>query len=94
MGTFFMFGRYTHDSIKDISTRRTNKTKDLISDLGGNLISAYALMGSIDLVLIVEFPGKEEAIKASVALSKMLGIGFTTAPAVTVETFDKLVDEL
>ena len=94
MGTFFMFGRYTHDSVKDISTRRTNKTKELISELGGKLISAYALMGNVDLVLIVEFPGKEEAIKASVALSKMLGIGFTTAPAVTVETFDKLVDEL
>ena len=94
MGTFFMFGRYTHDSVKDISTRRTNKTKELISDLGGKLVSAYALMGNIDIVLIVEFPGKEEAIKASVALSKMLGIGFTTAPAVTVETFDKLVDEL
>lgn len=94
MGIFFMFGRYTHDAIKDISTRRTNKTKELISELGGNLISAYALMGNVDLVLIVEFPGKEEAIKASVALSKMLGIGFTTAPAVTVETFDKLVDEL
>jgi uncharacterized protein with GYD domain len=94
MGIFFMFGRYTHDSIKDISTRRTNKTKELISELGGNLISAYALMGNVDLVLIIEFPGKEEAIKASVALSKMLGISFTTAPAVTVETFDKLVDEL
>lgn len=94
MGIFFMFGRYSHDSIKDISTRRTNKTKERIEELGGKLVSAYALMGDVDLVLIVEFPGKEEAIKASVALSKMLGIGFTTAPAVTVETFDKLVDEL
>lgn len=94
MGTFFMFGRYSHDSIKDISAKRTNKTKELIVELGGTLKSAYALMGEIDLVLIVEFPGKEEAIKASVALSKMLGIGFTTAPAVTVETFDKLVAEL
>ncbi len=94
MGTFFMFGRYSHDSIKDISAKRTNKTKELIAELGGSLKSAYALMGDIDLVLIVEFPGKEEAIKASVALSKMLGIGFTTAPAVTVETFDQLVGEL
>jgi uncharacterized protein with GYD domain len=71
-------------SIKDISARRTNKAKELIGELGGNLISGYALLGDVDLVLIVEFPGKEEAIKASVALSKMLEIGFTTAPAVTV----------
>jgi uncharacterized protein with GYD domain len=94
MGTFFMFGRYSTDSIKDISSRRTNKAKELIGELGGNLISGYALLGDVDLVLIVEFPGKEEAIKASVALSKMLEIGFTTAPAVTVEEFDTLISEL
>jgi uncharacterized protein with GYD domain len=94
MGTFFMFGRYSTDSIKDISARRTNKAKELIGELGGNLISGYALLGDVDLVLIVEFPGKEEAIKASVALSKMLEIGFTTAPAVTVEEFDTLISEL
>jgi uncharacterized protein with GYD domain len=94
MGTFFMFGRYSHDSIKDISAKRTKKTTELIGELGGKLVSAYALMGDVDIVLIVEFPGKEEAIKASVALSKMLGIGFSTAPAVTADTFDRLVEEL
>jgi uncharacterized protein with GYD domain len=94
MGTFFMFGKYTHDSIKDISAKRTNKTKEMIEELGGKFISGYALLGDADLVLIVEFPGKEEAMKASVALSKMLGIGFSTAPAVTVETFDKLIADL
>ncbi|MEJ2011289.1 MAG: GYD domain-containing protein [Anaerolineales bacterium] len=94
MGTFFMFGRYTHESIKDISAKRTGKTKELIEKQGGRLVSAYALLGDVDLVLIVELPGKDEAIKTSVALSKMLGIGFTTAPAVSVEAFDKLVEDL
>jgi uncharacterized protein with GYD domain len=94
MGTFFMFGRYSQDSVKDISARRTTKTKELIEKMGGKLVGAYALLGDVDLVLILELPGKEEAMKTSVALSKMLGIGFTTAPAVTVETFDKLIEEL
>lgn len=94
MGTFFFFGRYSQDSIKDISARRTTKTKELIDKMGGKLIGAYALLGDVDLVLILELPGKEEAMKTSVALSKMLGIGFTTAPAVTVETFDMLIEEL
>lgn len=94
MGTFFMFGRYTHESIKDISAKRTGKTRELIEKHGGRLVSAYALLGDVDLVLIVELPGKDEAIKTSVALSKMLGIGFTTAPAVSVDTFDKLVEDL
>jgi hypothetical protein len=39
-------------------------------------------------------PGTEQAMKASVALSKMLGIGFSTAPAVSVEVFDKLMEDL
>jgi hypothetical protein len=33
-------------------------------------------------------------MKTSVALSRMLGIGFSTAPAVSVETFDKLTEGL
>ena len=94
MGTFFMFGRYSADSIKDISAKRTNKAKEKIEELGGKLVSVYALLGEVDIVLIVEFPGKEEAMQASVALSRMLGVGFTTAPAVTADVFDALVDKL
>ncbi len=94
MGTFFFFGRYSQDSVKDISARRTTKSKELIEKLGGKLVGAYALLGDVDIVLIIELPGKEEAMKTSVALSKLLGIGFTTAPAVTVEVFDQLIEEL
>jgi uncharacterized protein with GYD domain len=94
MGTFFMFGKYSQESVKEISAKRTDKTKELIEKMGGKLVSAYALLGDVDLVIIVELPGNEDAVKLSVALSKMLGIGFTTAPAVTVDTFDRLVKDL
>jgi hypothetical protein len=40
----------------------------------------------------VELPNSEQAMKTSVALSKMLGILFTTAPAVSIEDFDKLME--
>jgi hypothetical protein len=39
----------------------------------------------------VDFPSLEQAIKTSVALAKLLGISFTTSPAVSMEEFDKLV---
>jgi uncharacterized protein with GYD domain len=94
MGTFFMFGHYSQKSMKAISAKRTDDTQALIEKMGGKLVSAWTLLGEVDLVLIVELPGKDEAIKTSVALSKMLGIGFTTAPAVTVEKFDSLVQAL
>jgi len=91
MSTFFLFGRYSIDAVKDISAERTVKAAAVIGDHGGEVKSGYVLLGETDLVLIVDFPGVKEAMKASVELSKMLGISFTTAPAVTVEEFDKLI---
>jgi uncharacterized protein with GYD domain len=92
MTTFFMFGKYSLDALKEISAERTVKTTAVIGDLGGEIKAAYALLGETDLVLIVDLPGVKEAMKASVELSKLLGVSFTTAPAVTVEEFDKLIE--
>ena len=91
MATFFMFGRYSADSVRDISSKRTTGAVNVIKKLGGEVKGMYALLGEIDLVFIVSFPGTDQAMKASVALSKITKISFSTAPAVTVEEFDKLV---
>jgi uncharacterized protein with GYD domain len=93
MGTFFMFGKYSSEAMKGMSAQRTDKANALIKELGGKAISAYALLGEQDLVLIVDFPGIEEAMKASIALSKLTGVSFTTLPAVSVEEFDKMIEE-
>jgi uncharacterized protein with GYD domain len=92
MATYFMFGTYSKESLNRISSKRTENSIDLIEKYGGKLIAGYALLGEKDLVLIVDLPDTDQAIKTSVALSKMLGIGFSTSPAVTIETFDKLVE--
>ena len=42
----------------------------------------------------MDFPDAGQAMKASVALTKLLGISFTTSPAVTVEDFDKMMEEV
>lgn len=91
MAVFFMFGKYTSEAIKGISPKRTEKAVELIKKSGGEVKSMYALLSEQDLVLIVSFPGIEEVMKASVALSKQTGIAFTTAPAVEVGEFDKLM---
>lgn len=54
--------------------------------------SGYALLGKTDLVLVVELPDVGQAMKTSVALSKLLGISFTTSPAVSFDDFDKLME--
>lgn len=91
MATYFMFGKYSADAIKAISAERTQKVIDVVKKSGGEVQSMHALLGEKDLVFVVNLPGMEQAIQASVALSKMTGIAFTTAPAVTVEDFDKLM---
>jgi uncharacterized protein with GYD domain len=92
MATFFMFGKYPIDTVGKISAKRTVNATAVIGDIGGEVKAGYALLGETDLVLIVDFPGVKEAMKASVKLTKMLGISFTTSPAVTVEEFDKLIE--
>ena len=94
MATYLMFGSYSPDAIKEISAERTAKASALIKKHGGELTGGYALLGEHDLVLIVELPGTEQVMKASVALTKLLGISFSTAPAVTVAQFDKIMEEM
>ena len=91
MSTYVMFGKYSQGSIKEISAERTQKTNQLISDNAGSVKSGYALLGDTDLMLVVDFPSNKDAMKASVGLTELLGIAFTTAPAVSLEEFDKLV---
>ncbi|MBA7607096.1 hypothetical protein ES703_14248 [subsurface metagenome] len=94
MATFFMFGKYSSEAIKDTSAERTDKAISLIKKFGGEVNSMYALLGEQDLILIVNFPGIEHAMKASIALSKLTGISLTTSPAVAVEDFDKMMTEI
>ena len=91
MATFFMFGKYSSEALKEMSAERTDKAVSLIKKFGGEVNSMYALLGERDLVLIVDFPELEQAIKASVALTKMTGVSFTSSPAVPVEEFDKMI---
>ncbi len=93
MATFMMFGKYSPEALKGISAGRTKKATAAIEHLGGRVQSIYALLGEWDLVCIVEMPSIQAAVQASVALSKMTGIGFTTAPAIAVEEFDQLMAE-
>lgn len=92
VGTYFMFGKYSMDAVGKISAKRTQSATAMIGDSGGEVKSVYALLGETDLVIIAKFPGTGEAMKASVALSKALGISFTTSPAVSVEDFDKIME--
>jgi uncharacterized protein with GYD domain len=91
MATFLMFGKYSSRALQEMSIQRTDKAVDLVRQFGGEVQAMYAMLGQQDLVFVVSLPGTEEAMKASVALTKLTGISFTTMPAVTVQDFDKLM---
>ena len=91
MAIYFMFGKYSNDSVKQISAERNKRAASLAKKCGGKIKAVYALLGEHDIVLIADFPGTKEAMKASVLLTRMLNISFTTAPAILIEELHELV---
>lgn len=91
MATFIMKGKYSLDSVKKISGKRTVTANEIVRKCGGSIVNVYATLGEADILAIAEFPGIAEAMKASVELSRELGISFATTPALAVEEFDRLI---
>lgn len=91
MATYFMFGKYTAEAVKDMSIERTHQVVGEIKTLGGEVQAMHAMLGEYDLVFCVQLPDVESALKASVRLTQLTGIAFTTAPAVSVEHFDRMM---
>jgi uncharacterized protein with GYD domain len=92
MAVFFMFGKYSHDSLRNITAKRTQEAVGVIEKLDGQVTAMYAMLGPYDVILIVNLPGIGEAVEASIALGKLTGIAFMTCPALSVERFDHLIE--
>ncbi|MCM8799686.1 MAG: GYD domain-containing protein [Candidatus Omnitrophica bacterium] len=88
---FLMLGKYSLEAIKGIKKERTQKVIELIKKANGKVNSMFALLGNYDLAFVVDFPGIEEAVKTSVAITKLTGISFSSSPAISVEEFDKIL---
>jgi uncharacterized protein with GYD domain len=91
MSEFIMFGTYSEDAINAVSAERTEKSNEIIDNNGGTVKSIHALLGDTDLVIVADFPGNEEAMKASVELTRFTGISFVTCPSVSANRFDEIV---
>ncbi len=94
MPIFLMFGNYTTETVKGISSERTEKVVNIIKQNGGEVRSMYAVLGEHDLVFIVDFPDIEKVMAASVAIRNLTGLSFKTSPLVEVEKFDKMLGKV
>ena len=45
MATFFMFGKYNNEAVKEISISRTDQAVTTVRELGGDVNGMYALLG-------------------------------------------------
>jgi uncharacterized protein with GYD domain len=93
MATFFLLGRYSAEGRRGITAARTQKAKESIHKLGGEIRSIYALLGEHDIAIIVELPDLDRALLASIDLARLTGITFSTFPAYTAEHFDELMNQ-
>ena len=91
MATYVMFGRYSLEAVKAISAKRSSQALAVVKKYGVEVKAGYSLLGKVDVVMVVELPDNERAMQTSAALTKLLGISFTTSPAVSFEQFDKLM---
>ena len=94
MATFFMFGKYSSEAAKRISAERTEKAREAIEKLGGQVREIYVLLGEYDLVIIADLPRMAEAMQASIALKRLTDISFFTAAALPVDEFDAMADQM
>jgi uncharacterized protein with GYD domain len=88
-----MFGSYTPEAIRNISSERTEQVEKIVEENGGQVRGMFAVMGEHDLVFIFEFPDAERAMMTSVAIEQYTGIVVRTSPVVEVEKFDRLVGQ-
>ncbi len=93
MPIFMMFGKYTSEASRGISSERTKEAREVIKKHGGKVVSMYAVLGQHDLVLTLDLPDTEAALGTSADLNKLTGISFVTSPVVEVEKFDRLIQE-
>jgi uncharacterized protein with GYD domain len=94
MVTFIMNGKYSMEAVRQISTERHQKVQELVNKFGGEMKGEFCMLGEKDMLFIVELPSAREAMKLSVALSKMTGIAFSTSAAVTVKEFLELMADV
>jgi uncharacterized protein with GYD domain len=93
MSTYILFGKMSVNAVKDVSSVRTMKAVTIVEKYGGRIQAIYALLGGADVLAIIDFPGMNEAMKASIELTKLLGIAFSTSEAMTIDEFDKLAEK-
>jgi len=91
MKTFLMFGKSSSNKLREISLKYRAEVVSLVGNFQGDVRSMYIMLREKYLVRFLACPEKKRAMKAAIALSKLIGISFRILPAVLVDEFSELM---
>lgn len=96
MSTYVLLANYTEQGMRRVKEigKRTQEMMDEIEKAGGKLVSFYALMGSYDFVVIVEYPSDEAALQRLLSLAIRGDFKTTTCKAFLSEEYSKIVKRI
>ncbi len=87
--TYLAMLKYTAEGVKGIGAARTTEVKEAIKRVGGKFLDGYELLGRYDAMIIAEYPDEKAAIKATIALNKLIGVTSDTMVAIQIDEFDQ-----
>ena len=96
MATYIVLGSWTNDgarAAKD-TVARSEKARELIRGLGGEMQQLYWTMGRYDLVAIVEAPDDETASAISVGIASTGMVRIETMRAFSADEVTSLLRKL
>jgi uncharacterized protein with GYD domain len=98
VSTYVILCNYTEQGakrIREISKATANEQwKEAIHKAGGKLVSFYALLGSFDFVVILEWPSDEVALKELLSFAMRGDFKTTTCKAFSSGDYARIVKRI
>lgn len=93
----------TYMALVDVDDQRIQNVQELaaiwgeigndVTELGGELVDAYAILGEHDFLVVFEADGRDGAFKTSVSMERY-GLDTQTMEIIPVEDLGGLVDDI
>ena len=89
MPIYVLLSRLTDDGCESIkkNPERIKEVNQEVEEMGGKVLSQYAILGPYDFINVVEAPDNETISKISLELASRGTVRIKTLPAVDLENF-------
>ncbi len=94
MGTYAALVEVREEQVQNAQELATvwGEIRQDVSDVGGELLDAYAVLGAHDFLVLFEAEGPEHAMQISIGVERY-GLDMQTMEVIPVEQMGELVDD-